>query len=78
MSGGVSVLSVILLSSTTRFPDILKTLQFLGCPRIMVMIMSFMYRYIFVLVDELMRMKQARDSRTFRPRGWMSLVYKIL
>jgi cobalt/nickel transport system permease protein len=32
-------------------------------PLVMVMIMSFMYRYIFVIVDETMRMKQARDSR---------------
>ena len=29
------------------------------------MILSFMYRYIFILVDEVMRMKQARDSRNF-------------
>ena len=29
------------------------------------MILSFMYRYLFVLVDETMRMKQARDSRNF-------------
>jgi len=34
-------------------------------PRVMVMILSFMYRYIFVLVDEAMRMRQARDSRNF-------------
>ena len=34
-------------------------------PRVMVMILSFMHRYIFVLVDEMMRMKQARDSRNF-------------
>ena len=32
------------------------------------MILSFMYRYIFVLVDEVMRMKQARDSRNFGGR----------
>lgn len=34
-------------------------------PRVMIMILSFMYRYIFVLVDEVMRMRQARDSRNF-------------
>jgi len=31
----------------------------------MVMILSFMYRYLFIVVDEAMRMKQARDSRNF-------------
>ena len=34
-------------------------------PRVMIMILSFMYRYVFVLVDEVMRMRQARDSRNF-------------
>ena len=31
----------------------------------MVMILSFMYRYIFVIVDEVMRMKRARECRNF-------------
>ena len=34
-------------------------------PWVMVMLLSFMYRYIFLLTDEVMRMKQARDSRNF-------------
>ena len=29
------------------------------------MLLSFMYRYIFILTDEVLRMKQARDSRSF-------------
>jgi len=37
----------------------------LGVPKIFVLIISFMYRYVFVLVDQVMRMKQARDSRNF-------------
>lgn len=61
----ISVLSMILLSSTTKMPDLLKGLQQLGTPKVMVMIISFMYRYIFVLMDEIMRMKLARDSRNF-------------
>jgi len=65
----LSALSMILLSSTTRFPDLLKGLERLGVPKVMVMILSFMYRYIFVLVDEAMRMQQARDSRNFGG-GW--------
>jgi len=61
----LSILSVILLTSTTRMGDLLTGMGRLGMPRVMVMILSFMYRYIFVLVDEVMRMKQARDSRNF-------------
>ncbi len=61
----LSILSLILLTSTTRLANLLKGLEQLRVPRVMIMILSFMYRYIFVLVDEVMRMKQARDSRNF-------------
>jgi len=57
------VLSLISLSATTKFTDLLKGLKQLGMPKVIVLILSFMYRYIFVLVDEVMRMRQARDSR---------------
>jgi cobalt/nickel transport system permease protein len=61
----LSILSLILLASTTKITDLLRGLEQLRLPRVMVMILSFMYRYIFILVDEVMRMKQARDSRNF-------------
>jgi len=61
----LSILSLILLTSTTSFSNILKGLEQLMMPKVMVMIMSFMYRYIFLLTDEVLRMKQARDSRNF-------------
>ena len=64
----LSILSLILLTSTTMMPDLLRGMEQLHMPRIMVMLLSFMYRYIFVLVDEMMRMKQARDSRNFGGR----------
>ncbi len=66
----LSILSLIMLTATTKMTDLLRGLEQLRMPRIMVMILSFMYRYIFVLVDEVMRMKQARDSRNFGGR-WM-------
>ena len=61
----LSIISLILLTSTTRMSSLLRGLEKLRLPRVMVMILSFMYRYLFVLVDEVMRMKQARDSRNF-------------
>ena len=61
----LSILSLIWLTSTTKLPNLLQGLEQLGMPRVMVMILSFMYRYIFVVVDEVMRMRQARDSRDF-------------
>ena len=61
----LSVLSLILLTSTTPVAKLLDGLERLRMPRVLIMILSFMYRYIFILVDEVMRMKQARDSRNF-------------
>jgi cobalt/nickel transport system permease protein len=39
----------------------MRSLRF---PRILVAIVSFMWRYIFVLVDEAMRLSRARDARS--------------
>ncbi len=68
-----SILSLILLTSTTRMPELLRGLEQLHMPKVMVMLLSFMYRYIFVLVDEVTRMKQARDSRNFGGRQWWQI-----
>ncbi len=54
---------LILLTNTTRFVELLRGLRKLGCPQILVMNLSFLYRYLFVLTEETMRMKQARDCR---------------
>lgn len=61
----VSVLAVIILSSTTPFPDLLRAMERMKAPRLLTSLLSFTYRYIFVLVDEAQRMRRARDSR-----GW--------
>ena len=60
----LSVLALILLTSTTALPALLKGIERLGAPKVLVMIMSFMYRYLFLLIDEVLRMKNARDSRS--------------
>ncbi|MFC1576857.1 cobalt ECF transporter T component CbiQ [Candidatus Omnitrophota bacterium] len=60
----LSVLCLILLISSTKFSNLLKALEGLRCPKIFIMILSFMYRYIFILMDELMRMKTAKDARS--------------
>jgi cobalt/nickel transport system permease protein len=54
---------LILLTNTTRFVELLRGLRRLGCPQILVLNLGFLYRYLFVLTEESMRMKQARDCR---------------
>lgn len=69
----LSIFSLVLLSSTTKFSELVGALEQLHMPRVMTMILSFMYRYLFVLVDEVMRLKQARDSRSFGGSRWWQL-----
>jgi cobalt/nickel transport system permease protein len=61
----VSLVSIILLIQTTPFSEILRTLQALRAPGLLVTTMVLMQRYMFVLSDEAGRMRRARASRTF-------------
>ena len=61
----LAVLATIMLSSTTKFHKLLKGFELLKFPKVLIMILSFMYRYVFILVDEAQRMERARDSRYF-------------
>lgn len=67
----LSILCMILLMTSTRFSDFLKALEGLRCLKIITMILSFMYRYIFVTQDELMKMRQAKYSRSVGGSKWL-------
>jgi cobalt/nickel transport system permease protein len=56
----------ILLTATTQFPDLMHALRHLRVSSLLVAIISFMYRYLFVLVDEAMRLLRAREARSAR------------
>ncbi|MDX1414173.1 MAG: cobalt ECF transporter T component CbiQ [Candidatus Promineifilaceae bacterium] len=60
----ISVQMAVLLTATTRFPDILHALRHLKVPAVLVSILAFMYRYLFVLTDEVGRMLRARAARS--------------
>ena len=66
VKGLLSFATVLLLINTTPFDRLAQALVRLGVPQLMVATLSFMYRYHFVLLDELSRMSRARQSRTFR------------
>jgi cobalt/nickel transport system permease protein len=65
----ISVQMAILLVSLTPFPDMMWALQALHIPKPLVAIVSFMYRYLFVLSDEVLRLIRARASRSARVDG---------
>jgi cobalt/nickel transport system permease protein len=68
---------LVLLTNTTRFAELLRGLRRMGCPRILVVNLSFLYRYLFVLIEEVMRMRQARDCRRVG-RSSMKAELKVL
>jgi len=65
----VSVQVALLLAFTTPFHDLVDALRELRLPRVMVAIISFMYRYLGVLSGETSRMLRARASRSGEVEG---------
>lgn len=65
----VSVQAALLLAFTTPFHELVDGLRQLRLPRIMVAIISFMYRYLGVLGDEASRMARARAARSAASDG---------
>lgn len=59
----VCLLSIIILVTTTRFDNLLLAMRYFKLPGLLTSMLSFFYRYIFVLQDELERMQRARSAR---------------
>ena len=64
---------MIVFMTSTEFPVLLKALEKLKIPTIVVLVLSFMYRYVFVITDELMKMKQAKESRSIGGSKWLHI-----
>lgn len=64
------ILSMILLITSAKLSDFLKALEKLRFPSVFIMILSFMYRYIFVVEGELMKMRQAKEARSVGGARW--------
>jgi cobalt/nickel transport system permease protein len=80
----ISVQAAILLASTTPFPDLMVAMRAVRVPRLLVAIFGLMWRYLFVLVDEVIRLTRARLARSgesdqagLRPGGSLAWRAKI-
>ncbi|MFO7983504.1 MAG: cobalt ECF transporter T component CbiQ [Desulfuromonadales bacterium] len=71
----LTVGAALILIATTSFPAVCRALDRLGVPRVFAVQLLFIYRYIFVLTDEAMRMVRARSLRSFHGRGRGMRVY---
>jgi len=63
---GVSLM--ILLINTTPFDHLLKAFRRMKVPELFVLLLSFFYRYLYLLWDERERIQRARDVRYFGGR----------
>jgi cobalt/nickel transport system permease protein len=74
----VSVQAALVLAFTTPVHELIDGLRQLHLPRIMVAIISFMYRYLAVLSEEATRMARARAARSASVdgRGGGSLAWR--
>jgi len=67
----VAFLTMLWLINVMPFDQLLATLRRLKVPDVLLATLSFMYRYIYVLWDELDKMLTARRAREFsNRRGW--------
>ena len=68
----LSMQMAILLVAVTRFPDLIHAFEHLRVPAILTTIIAFLYRYLFVLTDEVIRLLRARQSRSAAVSGQRS------
>jgi cobalt/nickel transport system permease protein len=60
----VSAQMAIVLAASTSFPDLLLAMRAIRLPRLLVAVFGLMWRYLFVLVDEALRLMRAREARS--------------
>ena len=63
-----AVMLIFPMIATTKFETTIKALEKLKVPNILVQMLMFTYRYIFVFVDEFQRIWTAMESRGFKLR----------
>jgi cobalt/nickel transport system permease protein len=71
--GTLGVIASILLAATTEPRVVLIGAQRLRLPGLLVQIAMFMLRYMDVIVDEMRRMRVARESRGFEARNFRQI-----
>jgi cobalt/nickel transport system permease protein len=69
VKNSLAFLATMVLVHVTPVPKLWIALRRLGAPPALIATLQFMYRYLFVLTDELDRMVKARRARTFRRSG---------
>ena len=74
----LTVGAALVLLATTGIHGVCLALDKLGCPRAFTVQLLFLYRYLYVLADEGLRMVRARAARSFGRHGMGMQVYGYL
>jgi cobalt/nickel transport system permease protein len=74
----LSVSAALLLIATTGFPAICQALNRMGAPRIFTVQLLFLYRYLFVLTEEAIRMLRAHSLRSFGKKVRLTVFKQLL
>lgn len=61
----LTISAALILVATTSFPGVCFALRKLGMPQIFISQLLFLYRYLFVLMEEAMRLFRAHELRSF-------------
>ncbi|MDH4317002.1 MAG: cobalt ECF transporter T component CbiQ [Desulfobulbaceae bacterium] len=73
----LTVTAALVLIASTGFPQVCRALEQMGVPRVFTVQLLFLYRYIFVLMEEGVRMIRSHNLRSFGRKIQYS-VYKHL
>lgn len=77
LRGLLSVQAVFILIQTTGFYNLCRGMQRMGIPSLFATQLLFVYRYIFVLLQEALAMVRARDARSFGRKSYSLRMWGI-
>jgi len=64
LRGFLCIAAAVLLVATTSFPRITEAMRSLGVPRVLVVQLMLLYRYLFLLIEEARSMNRAKALRS--------------
>lgn len=65
----LAIVLILIVSSTTKFNHLLEALRQLKIPQLFIHLLSFMYRYSFLLEDQFLRASRAYESRNINNKN---------
>lgn len=78
LRGLLSVQALIVLVSSTGYYRLCRSMQRLGVPSVFTTQLLFVYRYLFVLIEQGLAMSRARDARSFGRKSYPLKVWGML